>query len=274
MAAEEEGSRLFLHSYLRVINNIMPQLPQPKLSTQSAITIGTTNLEGSVSWYKRLGFAEAYRSSSGTMVQLSDGQLMLNLVHNPVPVLALSYFTTQAEQLAEQLKQEGLQFFAVPKPGDHVKVYVMKSPDGCSVSLVSYVTPALQPAGPGLLQMPQEDYGNPEKYVNPVCGMFGEFAQPVTDLDASLNWWHKLGFTYINRFSKPYNWAIISDGLNTVGLHQAKHFSTPTITYFAADMPAKIERLKAQGLDNYRELGGGNLELTTPEGHKIFLFRL
>jgi hypothetical protein len=123
--------------------------------------------------------------------------------------------------------------------------------------------------------MPQTDYFNPEKYVNKTCGMFGELAHPVKDIEASIAFWELLGFATLSKFTSPYPWAILSDGLSVVGLHQATHLTAPTITYFAADMKDKIERLKTSGINNYDESrGAGNLILSTPEGQKIFLFKM
>src|SRR6185369_9609928 len=116
---------------------------------------------------------------------------------------------------------------------DMIKRYVFQSPDGLNIALVSNIDNFFkQPPGPTMLTMPQQDYFNPAKYVNKICGMFGEFAHPVANLDSSVAYWEKLGFTMISRFENPYPWAIISDGLAVVGLHPTKEFSSPTITYF------------------------------------------
>ena len=126
-----------------------------------------------------------------------------------------------------------------------------------------------------MLTMSPQDYTNPDKYVNKVCGMFGEFAQPVKDLEASILFWEKLGFKALSKFSSPYPWAIISDGLAVVGLHQTSNFKDPTITFFAKDMKEKIENLKTAGLPGLEAATGlSNVTLTTPEGQRINLFKL
>ncbi len=104
--------------------------------------------------------------------------------------------------------------------------------------------------------------------------MFGEYALPVTDLENSIAYWNKLGFVSVSRFTSPYAWAILSDGLGVVGLHQTRHFNAPSITYFAADMNDKIEKLKHEGLENFVEQGPANVVVTSPEGQKINLFKL
>src|SRR6185369_3191440 len=102
-----------------------------------------------------------------------------------------------------------------------------------------------------MLGMAQEDYFKPEKYPNKVCGLYGEFAHPVADIRQSIEFWKLLGFDVISEFTSPYSWAIMSDGLSVVGLHQTTHFTTPAITFFAADMRHKIRKLKEKGLTDY-----------------------
>ena len=72
----------------------------------------------------------------------------------------------------------------------------------------------------------------------------------------------------------PYPWAIASDGLAVVGLHQTTEFDYPAITFFAADMKDKIEKLKENGLTDFKEKGPGNVVLRTPEHQHINLFKL
>ena len=155
-----------------------------------------------------------------------------------------------------------------------IKRYRMQSPDALNIGLVTLVDGFTLPPGTTMLTMPPQDYSNPAKYVNKVCGLFGEFAHPVEDLDISISFWEKLGFVALSKYSSPYPWAIISDGMAIVGLHQTNTFKDPTITFFASDMKEKIERLKSNGLDNFSETSSGNIVLTTPEQQKINLFKL
>ena len=156
-----------------------------------------------------------------------------------------------------------------------IKRYLFQSPDGLNIKLVTYMDGFSQPAGPTMLTMPQQDYFNPDKYVNKTCGFFGEFAHPVTNLEKSISFWENLGFKAISKFSVPYPWAIITDGIAVVGLHQTKQFSLPTITYFAKDMKEKIENLKLEGITEYIKTDSSvNITLTTQEKQHINLFNL
>src|SRR4030066_278694 len=116
-----------------------------------------------------------------------------------------------------------------------------------------------------------------EKYPNPKCGIFGEFATSVKDLEQALAFWQNLGFEAKTVYREPYPWAILTDGMNILGLNQTKNFDYPAITYFAPDMSQRVQKLKEAGITSFADWQGqggkeGNFILTTPEGQKIFLF--
>ena len=253
----------------------MHQLPKPILGEITAFTISSPDLDKSLAYYKQLGFYELFRADwPFPWIQISDGVLLIMLRQDTTPYIALTYYVRDIAGVTKDLEHKGIEFAFRPKKEDPIQRYLINSPDGLNISLVNIIEGFSQPPGPGMLQMQPNDYFKPETYVNKTCGLFGEFAHPVANLEESLRFWEKLGFVMISKFSSPYPWAIISDGLSIVGLHQSNHFSFPAITYFAADMKEKIERLVTGGLTNYTERGPSNIVLTTPEEQHLFLFKL
>jgi hypothetical protein len=191
------------------------------------------------------------------------------------PYIALTYYVKNVEDKVKELENKGLVFTPLSQKSDMIQRFRTTSPDGLNLTLVTHVETFVKPQGPGMLQMNQADYFNPEKYVNQTIGMFGELAHPVKDLEQSIGYWEKLGFTVVSKFASPYPWAILTDGTAVVGCHQSTHFTAPAITYFAKDMGDKINRLKENGLENYKEImGPHNIAITTPEGQQVFLFSM
>jgi len=254
----------------------MLHIPTPLLGEVSALTIATPDLDQSLNYYRRLGFSEVMRFDFPfPWIQVSDGALLIMLRKGNDPYLAVTYYVKDIEKSVKIVEDTGIPFIEKPKTGDLVKRYIFQSPDGLTVSLVNIQDGFKQPPGPTMLTMNQQDYFNPEKYVNKKAGMFGELAHPVKDLDASIAFWQKLGYAVLHNNQMPYKWAILSDGLHILGLHQTNTFSYPAMTYFAADMKAKIEQLKNGGIENYTEkMGPSNIVLTTPEKQHINLFKL
>jgi catechol 2,3-dioxygenase-like lactoylglutathione lyase family enzyme len=250
-------------------------IPIPILGEVTAITITTPDLEKSLEFYKKLGFTEVMRMDFPfPWIQVSDGALLMMLRKGDTPYIALTYYVKEIDNSVKLVQDAGIEFAEIPKASDMLKRYLFRTPDGANITLIHIPEGFMQPAGPTMLTMQPQDYANPEKYVNKVCGMFGEFAMPVKDLDRSISFWEKLGFKALSKMTSHYPWAILSDGLAIIGLHQTGNFTDPTITYFASDMKAKIEKLKQDGLDNYKETGAANIVVTTPEQQKINLFSL
>ncbi len=251
------------------------QLPTPILGEITAFTITTPDLEQSFEYYSKLGFSEVFRADwPFPWIQIADGAVLIMLRKDPASYIALTYYVKDIENVVADLEQKGIKFTFRPKATDMVKRYVFKSPDDLTISLVNIIEGFTQPAGPTMLKMSPQDYFNPEKYVNKTCGMFGEFAHPVADLEKSLAYWQLLGFSSISKFTSPYPWAIISDGLSVVGLHQTTNFNYPAITFFAADSKQKIAALREGGLTGMAEGSETSCVLSTPEGQYINLFKL
>jgi catechol 2,3-dioxygenase-like lactoylglutathione lyase family enzyme len=250
-------------------------LPRPQLGEISALTIASANLEASLAFYQKLGFREIMRMDFPfPWIQITDDALLIMLRKAEEPYLALTYYVKEIDKVVAEVESKGIHLVSRPGSSDFVKRYVFQSPDGVNISLVHIPDGFSRPSGKTMLTMEQSDYLRPETYTNQVIGMFGELTNPVKNLDASIPFWESIGFSVLSRFASPYPWAILSDGLSITGLHQTSQYDYPAITFFASDMTAKIERLKQQGLDNYKELGQGNVVLTTPEQQHIFLFKI
>jgi predicted lactoylglutathione lyase len=250
-------------------------LPIPILGDISAFTITSPDLGTSLHFYQKLGFREVMQMDFPfPWIQITDDAILIMLRKDSDPYLALTYYVKQIENVVANLENKGIQFISRPKNSDFVQRYLFQSPDGLNISLVGIPEGFTKPEGKTMLTMNQSDYFKPETYTNKVIGMFGELAHPVTDLDKSIEFWQKLGFNIFSKFASPYPWAIISDGLSIVGLHQTSQYSFPAITFFASDTKEKIQELKSKGLDNFKEMGPSNIVITTPEQQHIFLFKM
>jgi hypothetical protein len=249
---------------------------QSKLGEVACVYITTPDLDSSVSLYEKLGFPKiASNVFPAPWAQVSDGSLLIMLRKDATPYIGLTYYVTGIEKLAEQLEKDSIVFTQKPKEGDPIKRYYFKSPDGLNIMLASNVGVFRQPDGITLLSMKPDDFMNPDKYPNKQCGVFGEFAHPVKDINVSIAFWKKLGFKSSAEMKEPYPHAILSDGKMIIGLHQTNQFTFPAVTYFGINTEQRIEKLKTQGINKFKEvMDKKNISLTTWEGQHFFLFSL
>lgn len=156
---------------------------------------------------------------------------------------------------------EGLD--GIERDGDSA---TLVDPNGLRIVVSERKSEVPMPAGDPLKRTPISHFGK-----------FGEFSIPCRDRDAAIRFWEKLRFESIYAPTEPYPFAILSDGLIILGLHQTTDFSAPTITYFAGDMTDRIAQLKQEGLavtEMPPEVDGRivNATFSAPGGQPFFLF--
>ncbi|MEJ2637816.1 MAG: hypothetical protein P8184_21340 [Calditrichia bacterium] len=79
-------------------------------------------------------------------------------------------------------------------------------------------------------------------------GNKAQISVSVSNLKISLPYYRKLGFRKIEARDTGKNpWALISDGTIFIMLSQNK-FPSPALTYFAADMEGRVDRMKQLGI--------------------------
>ena len=247
---------------------------QTKLGEVASIYVTSPDLDSSIALYKKIGFPKI---SSNVMpapwAQVSDGSLLIMLRKDSVKYTGLTYYTKNIESTVAQLEKNGIVFLQKPKEEDLIKRYFFKSPDGLNIMLASNVGLFKQPTGITMLNMNPIALKSENQYPNKECGVFGEFCHPVTDLNSSIEYWKKLGFEVKTQMTQPYPWAILSDGLMLIGLHQTKNFSYPAVTYFGLNTENRVKELKGKGVTGFTEMmGKNNVILKTWEGLHFFLF--
>jgi len=249
---------------------------QSKLGEVACVYVTTPDLDSSAAVYEKLGFPKVNSNTFPVpWAQVSDGSLLIMMRKDATAYIGLTYYTNDIEKVVDQLEKEGIVFVQKPKEGDPIKRYYIKTPDGFNVMLASNLGGFSQPTGATMLTMKPEDFTKADKYPNKQCGAFGEFCHPVTDLDKSLEYWKKLGFSVKTKMTSPYPWAIVTDGLMQIGLHQTKNFDYPAITYFGINTEKRVQQLKEQGLKNFTDMmGKNNVILKTWEGQHFFLFSM
>lgn len=223
-----------------------------KLGDRVQIAIGVPDLAASSTFYETLGFEMlAADEQPWPWRQLSDGQNLWLLNQDGNQYIGLNYFSADTAEKVGQLEAMGVEFLMKQEFDGRLHMAIFADTDGLMVGLIH--------ANPTGMPLPE---GQPLTH----CGKFGEFALGVADFQKAAHFWQQLGFEPLYASSDPYPWGIFNDGLMVLGLHQTDQFQGPCPTYFAPDMPNRIEHLQAKGLT----IADGILK--APGGETLFLF--
>ncbi|MGD1844452.1 MAG: VOC family protein [Salibacteraceae bacterium] len=252
------------------------------LGEASLITIGVNDLNASLQFYQQLGFRVLEKSQRpNPWAQITDGRVVLLLNRDKSSYISLTYFSKDARERAQRLQKEGIRFHYTSGPEKKLFQGIFVSPDNLAVNMMNLdPSKMFKPNQPTLRDIPVEQLKKPEAYPNTRLGAFGEFSHPVKTLLRSIDFWSQMGFKPLSINEEPYPWAIISDGINLLGLHQSKDFDFPAITYFAPDMARRIDWIRKEELSEifaFRSEEGSkarNAVLKTPEKQHLFLFSI
>ena len=250
-----------------------------RLGEATQFTIGTKDLVSSLKLYEKLGFQKIAGSEKpNPWAQISDGTLLLLLNQDGMDYFTLTYFTIDAWEKMILMDELNIRFIHRSMKEDQVAQGIFRSPGGLNITLMGHDPEQIPKAkGKTLKDIERGELKDPSAYPNQCIGAFGELAIPVDNVNGSFEFWKKFDFNALTLNEEPYPWAIISDGLSLLGLHQTEHFKKPCITYFAPDMELRIAKLKENGINSFvgsdaDNKGIKNAALQTPEGQQIFLF--
>lgn len=246
-----------------------------KLGRVAYLTIGTTDIDRSMELYDKLGYTVENKGKSPVRwTEICDGSLHIILVEGKDEYLGLTYVSDDIHSSIDQLKTAGLKPILTVGTEEEPRQIIAQLRQGMLVSInqsrpdldYKYVSKTLMDI----------DYAsmNPDDFPNKLCGIFGELALNIDDMDKEIQFWKEIGFEVGERYEEPYPWAIVTDGLFIIGLHQTDEFDKPALTYFAPDMEDKLRALAESGIDlkNIDNENTGTID--TPEGQRFFLFPL
>lgn len=227
-----------------------------KLGENVNVTLGILSLEESLLFYQKMGYAVADASDEPyPWAVLDDGQIQIGLHQDGMIYQGLTYFAADMDERIARLEEKGVDFTVKKELGGRTFQAIFMGADELAISLIRYAD-AAPPA---------------QRAPNPRLHIFGEYSLGVDNLDFSVAYWNEFGFETRHRAAEPYPWAILSDGLLVMGLHQTNEFRGPTLTYFAPDMDERIARLSEAGIPVSPTPAGGGA-VTAPDGQTFFLF--
>lgn len=236
-----------------------------KLGDVVQISIGVPDLAESVAFYEALGFSQIAASEEPwPWAQFSDGRNLILLNQDGNEYLGLNYFSTNVAQKVVGIEATGVSFLTKQQKNGNLQTAIFADQNGLMVGLINH-----EP-----VELP-----HPTGFPLSHCGKFGELAVAVDDFGATAAFWQQFGFEPSHISNEPYPWGIFSDGRIVLGFHESTEFgqNSPALTYFAPDMPQRIERLRQAGVAFASEMTDEagvvrNVTLNGPAGEAIFMF--
>ena len=239
-----------------------------KLGYAFEIVDTVLDLKQSLRFYEQLGYKKVSESASpAPRAMLTDGIIRLSLREGSEWKTTLTYYVENLAERVAAFEQRGVVFDDKREQDGHVAEATLTDPNGMEVNLVE--------AAPSDIYQPS---GSPVS----AAGKFGELSIEAGDVRGSIDFWTRLGFEPTPYMpDPPVAWGSIADGLLMLGIYGKGHcphiIRTPSITYFEADMPERIRKLKQEGMTFLQELPGENGETghavaEAPEGQLLFLF--
>lgn len=233
------------------------------LQNSTRVVLSCKNVVASMAWWTRLGFTPTADGMKrpDSAITLTDNQILLTLVKDSQPSPVLMFGVSNIRTVKDSL--------------DSLRVPLKYDVEGPTLGEIRLQSPAgiflaIRPSA-------QEPIIPVTGDSNSVCGRLTEFSVSTPSLQQELKFWDKLSFTPVRSSMQPYPFSLVSDGHFTIGIHESRDIPSVALTFFAADMADRIERLKKQGITCSEELksDAGITEhafLTSPDGQFVLLF--
>lgn len=243
----------------------------------SSLAIATPSLKESLAFYTKLGFRVVFEDSNPyPFAWITDSSVLIGLFEDGGNWRGMTLWTEDHAAAAAEWEGAG---FILDTEDNGPDMSVVLPPDsmiGIAFSSAGNPLPEMKLSNFGTL-MKHDQLNNPEAYVNPNLGAFGEYALPVKELQAAFELWKAVGWEgQIMEYGEPY--AIMQKDQLVVGLHQTEEFTSPGITYFCKEAAEKAKNLQDSGITSIEPMGSDDMEnasnfiITTPENQSIFLF--
>src|SRR4051812_35986971 len=156
-------------------------------------------------FYEKLGFKVIEEGGEPVpYVLYTDGVIHVRVDECQFPSPRLDYFTADAPKEVERVQSLDIMISTEKACARKVNVTNIIDPNNQQLAII---------------QQDHAPVAEPRKS-HSLMGTFGELSVHTTNLKESIEWYRKLGFR-AKTFERPHPWAIVSDGVTIIGLHQS-----------------------------------------------------
>jgi len=240
----------------------MAPVPLPPPGRFHELSLATDDIRASVEFYERLGFTQTattdtYAHPYGV---LTDGRIYVGLHQRRAASPTLTFVRPGVAASLAEFAALGIEL-TLCRIGEEVFNEIgFAGPHGESVRVIEARTysPAVRSRGEVSL-----------------CGDFAQLSLPAADFAAARSFWEPLGFVAIDEVEAPYVHLPLTSDTLELAFHRPRTFAAPLLVFRAADMRARIERLRSLGVTEEALPRGiareANALLSSPEGTQLLL---
>ncbi len=243
----------------------MSRAPLPLAGTFHEFSIAVGDVRTAVEFYERLGFSQATTTDTLTHPYgvLTDARLFIGLHQRGGASPTLTFVRPGIARSLAAFAAAGIHLTRCHTGEEVFNEIAFTDPFGHEVAVLearTYSPVARDATGASL------------------CGDFAEVSLPAGDFSAAQAFWEPLGFVATEEVQAPYpHLTLTSDHLD-LAFHPPQMCARPMLVFHAADMAARLERLRELGVlpgpaPAQVRAGAGSALLAGPGGTPLLLLQ-
>ena len=241
----------------------MSHAPLPLAGTFHELSVAVEDARSAVEFYERLGFTQATTTDTFTHPYgvLTDARLFIGLHQRGGPSPTLTFVRPGIAASLAAFAAAGIHLSRCHTGDEVFNEIAFSDPFGHEVAVLEART--YSPVARDATEVSR-------------CGDFAEVSLPAGDFSKAQAFWEPLGFVAAEEAQAPYpHLTLTSDHLD-LAFHRPQLCARALLVFRAADMPARLERLRTLGFavapaPAAVQAGAGSGLLEAPGGTPLLL---
>jgi len=213
----------------------MSHAPRPLAGTFHEFSVAVEEVRRAVEFYERLGFTQATTADTFTHPYgvLTDARLFIGLHGRGGPSPTLTFVRPGIAGSLAAFAAAGIHLSRCRTGEEVFNEIAFSDPFGHEVAVLEART--YSPVARDATEVS-------------LCGDFAEVSLPAADFSVAQAFWEPLGFVATEEADKPYRHLTLTSDHLDLAFHPRAVCAGPMLVFRAADMAARLERLRSLGL--------------------------
>jgi hypothetical protein len=230
----------------------MSLTPLPLAGTFHELSVAVGDVRSAVEYYERLGFSQATTTDAFTHPYgvLTDARLFIGLHQRAGPSPTLTFVRPGIASSVAAYGTAGIHLTRCNTGEEVFNEIAFRDPFGHEAAVLEART--YSPVDRAATDLS-------------LCGDFAELSLPAGDFSVAQAFWEPLGFVATEEAQAPYSHLTLTSDHLDLAFHPPELCARPMLVFRAADMPARLARLRELGL----ALGSAPLQVHAAAGSAL-----